>query len=101
MELDFEHLAIPALGLIAAWAPFAIQGWTRMRSIAVWRQTVDDSLVGLEENTHEADKVLHKRMDGFERRMDIRDERDRETVKALCDLAEIAGRALGRTDGRA
>ena len=100
MTLEAWHLLIAIAGVSAAFLPILLRTGTRIRDIATWRQSVDDGLAGIKDDSKESDAVLHKRLDSLERQLERHQDNERDMATALRELAEVAGRALGRTEGK-
>ena len=84
---------------LAAYIPFAVGTGKRIREIAMWRQSVDDRLAHLAEETDGCEAARDARLTEIEASIGRLNERLDDMSKAMAGLAELAGRALGRTEG--
>ena len=98
MSLEVIAIAVAVAAALAAYLPFAIGTVKRVRDIASWRTGVDDALESLAEARLAGDKELGRRLDRIEALLDKRDGHIRDMSRSLQGLAELAGRAIGRTD---
>ena len=86
--------------VIAAYLPFLIGANRHAREIAMWRQSVEDRLSHLDQDTDSCEAARDLRLTEIEASIARLNERLDDMGKTLASLAELAGRALGRTEGK-
>lgn len=97
----YEAIGVAAaiLTALAAYTPIIMGIARRVKDIATWRQSVDDKLKGLADARKAGDDELGRSLDGVRDQLVRFDDRQHDMANAVRDLAGVAGRALGRTEG--
>ena len=102
--------AIAAIGaVLAVVVPFLVLILRRVGELSAWRATVNAALTANKNAREDGDKRIHRRLDDVrddvkEMRSDVREdlkqvaEREADMAKGLVHIAELAGRADGRTE---
>ena len=99
MSYEAIGIIVAILAACGVYLPILLGMGRGVREIAAWRATVDASLERIEGESDTGDRSLGRSLDDLRSRVNQQDGTIQDQASALRQLAETAGRSLGRTEG--